>query len=84
MTADLSNFHIAMICIAYRMGWAMDGKLGPKPHLTPTKGYILFVHKRTQNEGLISVSIPIVCPKKIRANYIYMQPWYMPILRYLC
>jgi len=38
------------------MGWAMDGKLGPKPHLTPTKGYILFVHKRTQNEGLISLS----------------------------
>jgi len=56
MTADVSNFHIAMICIAYRMGWAMDGKLGPKPHLTPTKGYILFVHKRTQNEGLISLS----------------------------
>jgi len=34
MTADLNNFHIAMICIAYRMGWAMDGKtrLKATPH----------------------------------------------------
>lgn len=80
MTADLSNFHIAMICIAYRMGWAMDGKLGPKPHLTPTKVISCLFIREHKMKGLSLSAYRLFVLRKLGQTAYTCNPGTCPYL----